>query len=120
MPARRCSTCAISYPQAVIKCHVCEGDVDLLGNAEPDADWQDAVHAARLKREEAGVFRTTDDQVTQWRCEEFVRYGLDADRAEHFAPLRIPETGGWLVDLNRFRELVANGCVPVVAIDILV
>ena len=120
MPARRCSTCGISYPPALTECQVCGDATAYLSNEDPHDCWQETVDAAKRAQAEAGVFRTTDDQVTRWRREQFVRCGLDEHRAEHFAPLRVPETGGWRVDLNRFRELVAQGCTPQVAIDILV
>lgn len=119
MAARRCSACGISYPTSISKCDVCGEQNDFISNEDPTPDWQEAVNRAK-DGTLGGVFAQSGDKVVAWRREQFERLGLDFHRARHFAPLRDNESQGWLVDLNRFRTLVAEGCAPQVAIDILV
>lgn len=53
-----------------------------------------------------------------WRVEKYLALGLDVHRAVTLAEVRDPSTG-WFADWHRFAAMVAAGCAPKLAFDIL-
>jgi hypothetical protein len=68
--------------------------------------------------EAAPDLSASEERVIAWRAAQFESAGLDSVHADMVASLRSP-LGGFVVDVGRFRHLIAHGCSPALAVEIL-
>lgn len=107
MPAFRCSTCGINYPYhaSYAQCQVCDGKTSVMGDAVPNADWEERVKLARLEDV------APDDRVYRWRFDQLRAAGFSEGSSAEMAFMRD-------IDLHRAVSL-AQDAGPELAYRIL-
>jgi hypothetical protein len=107
MPAYRCSTCGIDYPNNFTykKCRVCGEPTSGFSNIEADPNWQDKVDLASIQPD------VKPDPVVVWREEQLLSAGYSPGSSAQLADDKT-------LDLHKAVEL-AHKAGPELAYRIL-
>lgn len=128
MSAWRCPNCQINYPYNMmhVKCAAC-GTFNVLDEKVGEhEDWAARVEKRQdeLKKVEEAADQSIEEgeswggfeKVIGWRFSELVKAGYDPRTAKKMAAKHM---GLEKVDLEEARQMVAAGCTPDMAADIL-
>lgn len=102
----RCSVCGINWYVGTHLCGKCNGPTSYVVGEKP-----------HTKEEIEALMSTTEDtpkldKVEAWRFSEFLKHGLDLERAQEAASRRD-------IEVERFRSLTSAGCPPIQAWEIV-